>query len=105
MAQEKPVFDYHEETQGEKLARKSKESPFMVIGIAGLAAAVGYGAYSYKNRGAMSTSVFLMQFRVVAQGVAVGALTAGMAYTLYNNHFNKPSKQDAISDILKSNEH
>lgn len=32
MAQEKPVFDYHEESHSEKLARKSKESPFMVIG-------------------------------------------------------------------------
>lgn len=32
MAQEKPTFDYHEETHGEKLARKSKESPFMIIG-------------------------------------------------------------------------
>lgn len=32
MAQETPTFDYHEETQSEKLARKSKESPFMVVG-------------------------------------------------------------------------
>ncbi|KAJ0181355.1 hypothetical protein K1T71_003440 [Dendrolimus kikuchii] len=88
----KPLFDYHEESHSEKLARKSKESPFMVIGILGCAAAVGYGAWAYKRRGAMSTSVFLMQFRVIAQGTAVGALTAGMAYTIYNNHFNKPSK-------------
>lgn len=33
MSQEKPIFDYHEESQTEKLARKSKESPFMVIGM------------------------------------------------------------------------
>lgn len=32
MTNENPIFDYHEETQSEKLARKSKESPFMVIG-------------------------------------------------------------------------
>lgn len=32
MAQEKPVFDYHEESHSEKLARKSKESPFMIVG-------------------------------------------------------------------------
>lgn len=32
MAEEKPTFDYHEESHSEKLARKSKESPFMVIG-------------------------------------------------------------------------
>ncbi|KAI8430186.1 hypothetical protein MSG28_000541 [Choristoneura fumiferana] len=106
MAQNKPVFDYHEESQGEKLARKSKESPFMIVGLAGLAAAVGYGAYAYKRRGAMSTSVFLMQFRVIAQGAAVAALTTGMAYTLVNNHYNKPAadNQDIIPQV-KSNEH
>ncbi|CAK1600138.1 unnamed protein product [Parnassius mnemosyne] len=94
MTQEKPIFDYHEESQGERLARKSKESPFMVFGLAGLAAAVGYGVYSFKNRGKMSTSVYLMQFRVISQGIAVGAITVGMAYSLYNNHFNKPKKND-----------
>ncbi|XP_023934019.1 HIG1 domain family member 1A, mitochondrial [Bicyclus anynana] len=95
MAQNKPVFDYHEETQSEKLARKTKESPFMVIGIAGLASAVGYGVYSYKNRGAMSTSVFLMQFRVIAQGLVVGALTAGMGYSLYQTYIHKPKPVEA----------
>ncbi|XP_063374134.1 HIG1 domain family member 1A, mitochondrial-like [Cydia splendana] len=104
MAQGNPVFDYHEESQSEKLARKSKESPFMIIGLGGLAAAVGMGAYQYKRRGAMSTSVFLMQFRVIAQGAAVGALTAGMAYTLFRNHFFKPNKEDIIGAI-KPNEH
>ncbi|XP_050665618.1 HIG1 domain family member 1A, mitochondrial-like [Leptidea sinapis] len=104
MALERPHFDYQEESHSERLARKSKESPFMVIGIAGLAAAVGYGAYAYKRRGAMSTSVFLMQFRVIAQGTAVGALTVGMIYTLYKNHFNKqPQLTDTI--IPKSNGH
>ena len=33
MSQEKPVFDYHEESQSEKLARKTKESPFMILGM------------------------------------------------------------------------
>lgn len=32
MAQNIPTFDYHDESQSEKLARKTKESPFMVIG-------------------------------------------------------------------------
>ncbi|CAH2262213.1 jg26832 [Pararge aegeria aegeria] len=66
----------------------------MVIGLAGLASAVGYGLYSYKNRGSMSTSVFLMQFRVISQGLVVGALTAGMGYSLYNNYINKPKPVD-----------
>ncbi|XP_034841418.1 HIG1 domain family member 1A, mitochondrial-like [Maniola hyperantus] len=93
MAQDKPIFDYHDESQSEKLSRKTKESPFMVVGLAGLAAAVGYGAYSYKNRGTMSTSVFLMQFRVISQGLVVGALTAGMSYTLYRNYISKPKPE------------
>lgn len=72
--------------------------------IAGCAGAVGYGGWAYKNRGKMSTSVFLMQFRVIAQGTAVGALCAGMVYTLYNNHFNHKPKED-LAILPKSNEH
>lgn len=68
---------------------------FCFPGLAGLASAVGYGVYSYKNRGSMSTSVFLMQFRVISQGLVVGALTAGMGYTLYNNYVNKPKAVEA----------
>ncbi|CAH2068975.1 unnamed protein product, partial [Iphiclides podalirius] len=105
---QKPTFDYHEESHGERLARKSKESPFMIFGLAGLASAVGYGVYSYRNRGKMSTSVYLMQFRVISQGIAVGAITVGMAYTLFNNYFNKPKKNDLNltgNVITKVNEH
>ncbi|XP_058459681.1 HIG1 domain family member 1A, mitochondrial-like [Malaya genurostris] len=79
-----------EEGSGEKLARKARESPFMPIGLAGLAIVCGVGAYKYKTRGAMSTSVFLMQLRVAAQGTVVGALTLGLAYTMLNEYyFNK----------------
>lgn len=77
---------------------------FSFSAIAGLAAACGYGAYSYKRRGAMSTSVFLMQFRVIAQGTAVGALTAGMAYHIYTTYINKPATA-AIPAIPAKNEH
>ncbi|XP_011549453.3 HIG1 domain family member 1A, mitochondrial-like [Plutella xylostella] len=90
--QSRAGFEYQEESQSEKLARKSKESPFMIIGLAGLATACGLGAYQYKRRGGMSTSVFLMQLRVAAQGSVVAALTAGIAYSLYNNYVNKPAK-------------
>lgn len=34
----------------------------------------------------MSPSVFLMQLRVGAQGVAVGALALGVAYSLITQH-------------------
>jgi len=51
-----------------------------------------YGAYKYKHRGNMSTSVFLMQLRVGAQGTVVACLTAGIAYALYKDYFMKPDE-------------
>ncbi|XP_055596277.1 HIG1 domain family member 1A, mitochondrial-like [Uranotaenia lowii] len=75
-----------EEGGGDKLARKARESPFMPIGLAGLAVVCAIGAYKYKNRGEMSTSVFLMQLRVAAQGTVVGALSIGLAYTMFNTY-------------------
>ncbi|KXJ79999.1 hypothetical protein RP20_CCG026969 [Aedes albopictus] len=78
-----------EEESGDKLARKARESPFMLIGLAGLVAVCGIGAYKYKNRGEMSTSVFLMQLRVAAQGTVVGALSLGLAYSMANEYLFK----------------
>ncbi|XP_055679054.1 HIG1 domain family member 1A, mitochondrial-like [Lutzomyia longipalpis] len=82
MPESKQIVDYGDESHGSKLARKAKEAPFMPIGIVGFLAAIGIGAYKYKHRGSMSTSVFLMQLRVAAQGTVVGALTIGLAYTM-----------------------
>ena len=47
---------------------------------------IAYGAAQYKNRGNMSTSVYLMHYRVKAQGVVVGALTLGVAYSLLKDY-------------------
>ncbi|XP_037815036.1 HIG1 domain family member 1A, mitochondrial [Lucilia sericata] len=80
--------------EGGKLAKKAKDSPFMVVGLAGFVAAAAIGAYKYKHRGTMSTSVFLMQLRVAAQGTVVACLTAGLGYTMYNQYFNKSTKED-----------
>lgn len=56
----------------------------------GLATAVGIGAYKFKHKGTMSTSVFLMQLRVAAQGTVVACLTAGLLYNMANEYlFNK----------------
>lgn len=57
------------------------------MGVCGIACA--YGAYMFKRRGKMSPSVFLMQLRVGAQGLAVGTLTLGLAYTMFNEHYLK----------------
>lgn len=32
MADPRPIFEYNEESQADKLARKSKDSPFMIVG-------------------------------------------------------------------------
>ncbi|XP_004922992.1 HIG1 domain family member 1A, mitochondrial [Bombyx mandarina] len=94
MTNSQQIFEYNEESQSERLARKSKDSPFMIIGLLGLVGVCGYGAYSYKKRGKMSTSVFLMQLRVAAQGTVVSALTIGLAYTLAKEHLFKDSKKE-----------
>jgi len=76
-----------DESPSNRLARKSKEAPFIPIGIAGLVGACAYGAYAYKNRGDMPTSVYLMHLRVRAQGMVVGAITFGVAYYMIRDLF------------------
>lgn len=83
-----------DESQSQRLARKVDEAPFFPIGIAGLVLACAVGAYKYKNRGQMSTSVFLMQLRVAAQGTVVGCLTLGLAYTMFKEHVLKVHKKE-----------
>lgn len=65
-----------------------------ILGLAGLVIACGVGAYKYKHRGAMSTSVFLMQLRVAAQGAVVSCLTLGLAYSMIDEYIinKKPPK-------------
>ncbi|KAG6455540.1 HIG1 domain family member 1C [Manduca sexta] len=94
MSNTQQIFDYNEESQADRLARKSKDSPFMIIGILGLIGVCSYGAYKFKHRGKMSTSVFLMQLRVAAQGTVVSALTIGVAYTLVKQHLFKDDKKE-----------
>ncbi|GJQ77159.1 hypothetical protein Trydic_g14836 [Trypoxylus dichotomus] len=90
---DKPIFSYEEESQKDKLVRKSKETPIFPIAIGGLVAAVAFGAYKFNKRGKMSPSVFLMQLRVGAQGVAVGALTVGLIVTMANQYLSKKKEE------------
>lgn len=68
----------------------------------------GVGIYKFKRRGEMSTSVFLMQLRVAAQGTVVGALSLGLAYTMAQQFlFNKDTAAvetttDAASAVAKT---
>ncbi|KAK7791374.1 hypothetical protein R5R35_007911 [Gryllus longicercus] len=91
MASSSVRFD--DESHSEKLARKAKEAPFVPIGLLGFAGVVAYGAYKYKYRGGMSTSVFLMQLRVAAQGTVVACLTAGLAYGMARQYLFKSDEK------------
>lgn len=70
------------EDENSKLARKARESPMMLAGVAGLLVVCGIGAVKFRNRGTMPVSQFLMQLRVSAQGTVVAALLAGAIYSM-----------------------
>lgn len=73
---------------------------FLFTGMAGFFGMVAYGAYNYKNRGKMTTSIYLMQLRVAAQGTVVGALCLGLIYSMANRYYF--NKKDSSSNV---NEH
>lgn len=52
------------------------------IGIIGTVAACVWGAISYKHRGPMSTSRYLMRLRVIAQSAVVGSIMVGVGLTM-----------------------
>lgn len=90
-----PLERYDTEKHSTKLWRKMKEAPFVPVGIGGLIGAVSYGIWQYRNRGQMSTSVYIMHFRVIAQGMVVGAITIGVgtnvAVRLWERYMSSPS--------------
>lgn len=77
------------ETPSEKLMRRSKENPVVPVGVFCAIGACTYAAYNYKNRGNTKTSVYLMQLRVIAQGMIVGALALTAGINLYQR-LSKP---------------
>lgn len=77
----------------------------LTVGIVGFLAACGIGAYKYKRRGTMSTSVFLMQLRVAAQGTVVGALTLGLAYKMFGDYVMPKTSGDAAANKVEEHKH
>ncbi|XP_028389247.2 methyltransferase-like protein 7A isoform X3 [Phyllostomus discolor] len=86
-----------DEGQLSRLIRKSRDSPFVPVGIAGFMAVVSYGLYTLKSRRDQKMSIHLIHMRVAAQGFVVGAVTLGVLYSMYKDHirprlFNVPKK-------------
>lgn len=82
---------YKEETATEKLKRKARESPFMVIGLTGCVFVCTYGAFLFRRRKKLDPSLFLMQLRVSAQGTVIGCLMVGVTYNLFQRILNRGS--------------
>ncbi|XP_023499330.2 thiol S-methyltransferase TMT1A isoform X2 [Equus caballus] len=69
-----------------RLIRKSRDSPFVPIGIAGFMTVVSYGLYKLKYRRDQKMSIYLIHMRVAAQGFVVGAVTLGVLYSMYKDY-------------------
>jgi hypothetical protein len=74
---------------------KTKEAPFVPLGILGTAGMIIYGTTHYKNRPkGQALSVYLMQYRVIAQSMIVGAMTLGVSYALIKDYLYPPKKEE-----------
>ncbi|XP_062349288.1 HIG1 domain family member 1A, mitochondrial [Cinclus cinclus] len=92
-SQESVFPEYERETsQTSKLIKKVKETPLVPIGMGGFAAVVAYGLYKLKHRGDTKMSLHLIHMRVAAQGFAVGALTCGVLYSMFQDYVVKPKE-------------
>ncbi|XP_059160836.1 HIG1 domain family member 1A, mitochondrial-like [Physella acuta] len=92
---DKPNFD---ESTGNKTFRKIKENPMVPIGMTGFFLAVAYGIKNYKNRPKnMSTSMYVMRFRVFAQSIAVGSMFVGIGYTILKEHWTAAGQETSKS--------
>lgn len=77
---------YEEESASKKFIRRSKENPVVPVGICAALGCCGYAAYNFKNRGNTKISVYLIQLRVIAQGMVVGAMALTAISQLYQRH-------------------
>ncbi|XP_062931572.1 thiol S-methyltransferase TMT1A isoform X2 [Cynocephalus volans] len=75
-----------DENQLSRLMKKSRDSPFVPVGIAGFMTVVSYGLYKLKYRRDQKMSIHLIHVRVAAQGFVVGAVTLGVLYSMYKDY-------------------
>ncbi|XP_067852474.1 HIG1 domain family member 2A, mitochondrial [Heptranchias perlo] len=69
-----------EEGFQDKFIRKTKENPFVPIGMLGTAGALTYGLIAFKH-GKTRQSQVLMRARIFAQGFTVAAILVGVVAT------------------------
>lgn len=69
-----------EEAFRDKFIRKTKENPFVPIGMLGTAGALTYGLIAFKH-GKTRQSQLLMRARIFAQGFTVAAILVGVVVT------------------------
>ncbi|XP_034286403.1 HIG1 domain family member 1A, mitochondrial [Pantherophis guttatus] len=89
------VFPAYEETAGSKLLRKSKEMPFVPIGLAGCFTLAAYGIYRVKSRGETKMSIHLIHTRMAAQGFVVGSIVCGVVYSMIRDYVWKPQSKSS----------
>ncbi|RDD45353.1 HIG1 domain family member 1C [Trichoplax sp. H2] len=78
----KPQWRPDDDVSENKLKKKFLDEPFVPLGMLGTFGAVAYGIHQYKNRPAgMNLSRYILKFRVLAQGVTVGAIMVGVCYS------------------------
>ncbi|XP_035293270.1 HIG1 domain family member 1C [Cricetulus griseus] len=75
-----------DEGQLSRLRRKSRDSPFVPVGVVGFVAVLSYGLYKLKSRREEKVSLRLIHVRVAAQACAVGAVTLGVLHSMYKDY-------------------
>lgn len=85
---------YEEETLSTKMAKHAKRNPFLMAGFASFIGACAYGVHQFKKRGNVPISVYILQYRVIAQSSVIGCLTVGMLYHLVNDQILNRDKKE-----------
>ena len=85
--------DIYGEKQSERLARKAKESPFMIAGLVGLGAVLAAGAYRYRTQGAARPDIYLMKLRVAASGTIFAACMIGVTLQISKDLISMKRKE------------
>lgn len=95
--QEHFAYEDEELGLGARILRKAERNPFLIAGLAGFVATLGYGAYRFKYRSkAFPMSLFFIQLRVAAQSVIIGTLTVGMVCGMVNEYVLKDKTKPKV---------